>query len=546
MVRRSVKSSIWARMLAPAMVMVLIAGMFAGCGSGKSSADSTSAGTVTSASTVSQNSSNDSGKTGTRPGEKLKISYLRPVWGAATFTPGGDYEKALSEYANIEIDVQIIPVTEYDTKVKTTVAAGSLPDVMWAFGPSDPFWREMEGQGAFAKIDDYLNANPTVKSTVSDTVWGQMKNSDGSTYFLPRTIASVVPFFTYYRLDWFEAKGIAEPKTIDELNAALTKIKQEYPKVVPITVGTGGTEWMFKDLGTAFGCSVGSWVPDNTGKIVPSFGTKEQEDYFFWLQDLRRNGLLDPEVGVNPDVSHGKQKFMSGRAAAYPGGYPDFIEITSALKKSDPNAKVGIMSPLTGPTGIKGGTRTVYPVDRGLYFNAKSDKVKDFFTFLEWWLTEGTDFRRYGVEGKTYKVENGKKVSIPDAEREEAYKSTQIEPLCFIDLPAEQLDFENWRASFKGAGIEDQFDYWVNKFNEYMAVRYPDYLSPTVISQTNKEIGAQIWEGAMASAYGSVLLDTKADRKTYEAAYQKWLEQGGSKIIDEINAAQTDKSKPNY
>jgi ABC-type glycerol-3-phosphate transport system substrate-binding protein len=375
-----------------------------------------------------------------------------------------------------------------------------------------------------------------------------MKNSDGSTYFLPRTIASVVPFFTYYRQDWFEAQGIAEPKTIDELNEALAKIKKAYPDASPITVGLGGFEWMFKDLGTSFGCSVGSWVPDakDPGKIVPSFGSKEQEDYFFWLQDLRRKGLLDPEVGVNPDVSHGKQKFMSGRAAAYPGGYPDFIEISSALKKSDPNAKVGIISPLTGPTGIKGGTRTVYPVDRGIYFSSKSDKTKDFFTFLEWWLTAGTQFRRYGVEGKTYKVVDGKNVSIPDAEREDAYKATQIEPLTFIDLPQEQLDFENWRGSFQGAGIEDKFDYWVGKFNEYSAVRFPDYLSPTVVSQTNKEIGAQIWEGAMAPAYGSVLLDTKTDKAAYEAAYKKWLDQGGSKIIDEINAAQTDKSKPNY
>ncbi len=536
------------RFLSLLLCLVTLTGLLAGCANtGATAPGSTAPGTNTGSVTTSDQTADTQAGRG---GELLSFSYLRPVWGPATFVAGGEYEKALFQYANIDAEVQIIPVMEYDAKVKTIVSGGNLPDVMWAAGPADPFWRDLENQGAFKSLDELLDSHPTVKANVSESVWNQMRNpDDGKIYFLPRSIASDVPFFTYYRKDWFDAQGIAEPTTIDELNQALEKIKNAYPSAVPMTVGMGGFEWMFKDLGTSFGCTVGGWVPsaDDANTIVPAFLSAEQKSYFFWLQDLRKGGLLDPEVGINPDTNHGKAKFMAGTAAAYPGGYPDFIEITAALKKTDPSAEVAIMAPLTGPTGIQGGTRTSYPVDRGMYFSVKSEVTEEFFDFLEWWFTDGTDFRRYGVEGEMYTVTDGKKVSIPDADRKDDFKSPQLEPLNFMGLVEEELDFEGtWRPAFVSNGIEDKFDYWLAKFQKYCEVRYPDYLSPTVQSKTNAELGAQIWESTMSTAYGAVLLDVNGTEAQYDEQAKAWLAQGGQAIIDEFNAAQADKSKPNY
>lgn len=485
-----------------------------------------------------------------RGGEKLSFSYLRPVWGPATFVKGGAYEKALFDYANIEVDVQIIPVMEYDAKVKTIAAGGQFPDVMWAAGPADPFWRDLEDQGAFKSIDDLLASHPTVKSTVSETVWNQMRNpADGMIYFLPRTIASDVPFFTFYRKDLFDAQNIEEPKTIEELEAALVIIKNEYPDIVPITVGMGGLEWMYKDIATSFDTTVGGWVPSDTdiNTIVPSNITENYQDFIFWLQNLRRQGLLDAEAGINPDVNFGKNKFKAGQAAAYPGGYPDFIEISVALAQIDPSAEVAILPALVGPDGVQGGTRTSYPVDRGMYFSTASDVIEEFFDFLEWWLTDGSTFRLYGVEGEQYTIEDGEYIRLPETEVKDDFKSTQIEPLTFIGLPEEQLDWEGyWRPVFETSGIGEKFDYWHARFMEYCQVRFPDYLSPTVRSETSIEIGGQIYEATIGSVYGSVFLDISGTREQYQTQVDEWLNRGGKTIIEEINAVQTDKSKPTY
>lgn len=546
------KYQLWKRICALTLSGIMVAGIMTGCGQdGGKTPGSSQGGTSQEASEPGTGTDGtDAGTVVGRGGETLKFTYLRPVWGPATYTPGGEYEKALFEYANIDTEVQIIPVIEYDAKVKTIVAGGTLPDVMWAAGPGDNFWRELENQGAFQSIDELLDSHPTVKANIDETVMEQMRNpEDGKLYFLPRTIAADVPFFLYYRKDWFDAQNIAEPTTIEELNQALDTIKNAYPDVSPITVGMGGFSWMYKDLATSFGCTIGGWVasPEDPDKIVPSNITKEQEDFYFWLQDLRKNGWLDPEVGINPDANHGKQKFMAGKAAAYPGGYPDFIEISAALKKSDPDAVVGIMQPLTGPTGIKGGTRTSYPMDRGMYFSSEFGDIEGFFDFLEWWLTDGTTFRRYGVEGEMYNVVDGKIVTIPDDQRKEDYKATQIEPLSFFNLKEEELDFENtWKPSFESNGIADTYEYWYDSFMAYCENRFPDYLSPTVVSPTNVDIGAQIFESTLSGAEGSILLDTKGTREEWQKQVQAWLDQGGSKIIDEINAGQASKSKPTY
>jgi len=486
-----------------------------------------------------------------KEGDTLQFTYLRPVWGAATYTADGPYEKAVEEAANVSVDVQIVPVTEYDAKAKLIISSREFPDVMWALGPVDASWREFEDQGAFYPIDELLESHPAVKATVADDIWEMMRNEDGHIYFLPNTTSSEIPFFMYYRKDWFDELGIAEPTTIAELEAALEKIKTEMPDVIPMTVGLGSSRWMFKDVGTAFGAVINSWQPskDDPNTLMPSFMTEEQKDYIFWLQDMYARELLDQDADLNPDTSHGKNKFMSSRAACYPGGYPDMLELYAALQQSDPEAEIGIMGPFTGPTGIEGGLRVNFPVDRGMYFNAQLSpaKIKAIFDFLEWTLTEGFNLCYYGIEGKMCtKNADGSFSKIPNSMREDAYKSTQIEPLGFLNHQDYLVDFKDYQSQFEMLGIGDKYQYWYDEFQDYCSNKFYDYLVPTVKSETNIRIGSQLEENYLNQTMASVILDHNVTRAFYDRAAQAWLKNGGQDIMNEFNAAQKDKSKPNY
>ncbi len=484
-------------------------------------------------------------------GDTLSFSYLRPVWGAATYTKGGPYEQALFEAANVNINVQIVPVAEYDAKAAMIVTSGKFPDVMWALGPVDATWRDIEEQGAFYPIDELLESHPAVKATCSDDVWEMMRNQDGHIYFLPNTTSAEIPFYMYYRKDWFDELGIAEPTTIAELEAALETIKVAKPEVIPMTTGLGEIRWMFKDLGTSFGAVINTWQPskDDPNTLIPSFATEEQKTYLLWLQNMRSRGLLDNESDLNPDFSHGKQKFITGKAACYPGGYPDVLETYPQLLANDPDAEIGIMSPLTGPDGTQGGIRVNFPVDRGMYFNGQldADKMEAIFDFLEWTLTDGHDLYYYGIEGKMCTVnDDGSKSKIPVAQREDAYKSAQVEPLTFLNRREDLVDFADYEDQFEALGIGEFYPTWRAKWDEYCANKYYDYLIPTLRSETNIAIGSQIQESYLNATFGALILNPDVTAAQYDQAVAAWLEAGGQKIIDEFNAAQADKSKPEY
>ena len=481
----------------------------------------------------------------------LTFSYFRPLWGASTYVKDGPYEKALEEAANVKINVQIVPVGEYDAKAQIMLSSKKFPDVMWALGPVDASWRGTENQGAFYPIEELLESHPAVKATAADDIWEMMRNEDGHIYFLPNTTSSEIPFYLYYRKDWFDELGIAEPTTIAELEKALEQLKVAKSEVIPMTVGNGEVRWMFKDLATSFGAVINTWQPskEDPNTLIPSFSTEEQKEYLFWLQKMRSRGLLDAEADLNPDFSHGKQKFMTGKAACYPGGYPDMLEIYPQLLANDPDAEIGIMSPLTGPDGTKGGLRVNFPVDRGMYFNASlsAEKIEKIFDFLEWTLTDGHDLYYYGIEDKMCVVnEDGTKSKIPESMREDAYKNAQVEPLKFLSRREDLVDFADYEDQFEALGLGQYYENWRAKWDEYCANKYYDYLVPTVKSETNTKIGSQIQESCLNSTFGAVILSPDVTKKQYDDAVSAWLAAGGQDIIDEFNAAQTEKTKPTY
>jgi putative aldouronate transport system substrate-binding protein len=508
------------------------------------------AGTVLGCSSPGDDSNDAAGGTGGK-GKKVKFSYLRPTWGPATYTKGGAYEKQLFEEANVEIDVQIVPVIEFDAKINTILAGGDIPDVIWANGPVVKRDRELQEQGAFLPINKYLDMYPAVRKAVPEGIWQKLQDAKGDIYFIPNLIYPIVPFELYYRKDWFDKLGIPEPTTTQEFVAALEKIKDSDPDgngkkdTIPFTMGY---EWSFKDLGTAFGFSQFSWEPspEDPNKLIPWFMKDKEINSYFWMQDLHKRGLLDPEFKVNAEPNFAGDKFKAGKAAVLPNHWAGYVDTVTKLQKVDPNAEVGIMSPLKGPDGQVGGNRSVFPMDRGFYVSAKAKDPDGFFRFLNWTLTDGSGLRRYGVEGKMYTLKDGKKIPIPDADRENDYKGPQLEPLRFIDPMSEKLDWEATALGFEGAGMSDKFDYVKKKFEEYAKTDYPDYRDPTVATPYASEKGSKLWNDYMQQLHASVIINHNVTKEQWIEAVEKWKKAGGDKILEEQNELQKDKSKPNY
>jgi len=525
------------------LVLVMIATMLAACSSNKD-------GGKASESNAAQGGESTASKPAESEAKPVKFSYVRPVWGPATYTKGGPYEKEMFKRAHAEIDVQIIPVTEYDQKIMTIIASGDIPDVFWAAGPTDKKFKDMQDQGAFLKINEYLDKYPAIKEAVPQSVWDMLTDDKGNIYFIPNVQNPLIPIFMYYRQDIFEKLGIPEPKTVKELEDALVKIKQSDSKMIPLTAQD--TIWGLGALSTSFGYTQFGWGPaagedkENPNTIVPFYLAKGMKEYYFYLKKLRSNGLLDKEFLMAKNWDHAKQKFTSGQAAVLGINWGYGPEIYSTLKKTHPEAKIGVLPPLEGPDGAMGGMRTFGGWDRGMYINAKMADPDGFFRFLNWTLTEGNDFRRYGIEGKMYKVVDGKKIPQGDDQTEADYKIGQVEPLKFLTPVSEALDWDVLEATYEGSGVGEAFADAKAKFDAYKAVQYPDYRNYTIFSPLEVEQGAQLYADYLQSVIDGAIINDKVTEKEWDAAIDKYLKAGGQKIVDEVNELQKNKSKPNY
>ncbi|MGC4105859.1 MAG: extracellular solute-binding protein [Thermomicrobiales bacterium] len=470
----------------------------------------------------------------------VKFSYLRPTWGPATFTKDGPYQQQLEELGKVDIEVQIIPVIDFDTKINTILASGEIPDVIWGSGPAAQIWKDAQDQGAFAPINSYLDKYPAVKDAVPQAFWDLLADDNGDIYFVPNLIYPVVPFFMFYRQDLFEANGLKEPTSTDEYVTTLEGLVGD-GDFSPMTMGY---PWHWKDFSTAFGFASNAWQPeaDNADRIVPWYVQDPQIETYYWFQDLYKRQLLDQNYGVSPEPNFSDDRFEGGKAAIAFSHWGNFAKFQTSLSKLDANAKVGVLDPL----GDDAGTRVVFPIDRGFYISAAFGNAEGFFDFLNWSLTNGTTFRRYGIENETYKVVDGAGVLITNSDRKNEYQTAQIEPLRFLDPMSEKLDWDAIKRDYEGAGLGDSFEYVKGKFERYAQNGFYDYRNTMIISPLDGKNGSRLYEDYLRSVIDSVIINADRTREDWDKAVASWGDAGGNAIIDEVNTLQTDKSQPDY
>ncbi len=482
----------------------------------------------------------------------VRFSYLRPVWGPATYEKGSDFEKELFSRANVEIAAEIIPVFDYEVKIPVLVAGGTLKDVMWHAGPAWGTAHDMIEQGAFLALNDYLEKYPAVRDAVGDTLWTLTRSPDGNNYFFPMPLAAYVPFPFSYRTDVYDELGLSEPDSVEELVDQLKKIKSDMPDIIPLTAHEYSL-WYFQNTGVSYAYPWGNWVPaegesyDNPETIVPGNVTQEFKEFLLFLQSLRKEGVIDPDYMVTTGLK-GIDKFRAGEAAVMTGHWGALPQDNYELRKSVSDGDISYMKALQGPKQPMGAS-TLQGFDRGFGITVQAkDKIDDIFKFLNWAYTEGYDFMRYGIEGKTYTVEDGVKVSIPDTERESGYVGPNIEP---FGLPPKTVDtwpkWDEMLVSYRQLDVEEKLPDTAKMFKTAADNSMPNWNHLTY-SPTSGEKGSQLFEQYTRPMQEKYTIDPDLPPSAFDEANEQWLANGGQQIIDEVNEIQQDKSpiKPVY
>lgn len=297
------------------------------------------------------------------------------------FTASPEYTDAFNAYIaeykkvkpNVTINLEIMQA-DYNTVLKSRIAAGSTPDVFQTTAGGDI--------DTFAEYSADLTDQP-LAAAMTDAVRANMTSSDGKVLGLP---VKGNLFSLIYNKDLFEQAGITTfPKTTAELDDAIAKLEAKGTKPF---ANAYKEWWVWKHVFQHFVNAAAQDKGVTTKDLVNSFiaGDAKIKDYpvlynnfFDFIDKTVKHGTDKPlERDSNAQISD----FATGKAAIMVGkGAWD----EEAIKKINPDIKIGIAG---YPVSDKPEQATIITgADQALRINKDSAVVNETIEFFNWLYT---------------------------------------------------------------------------------------------------------------------------------------------------------------
>lgn len=428
----------------------------------------------------------------------------------------------LQEMTGAKLDVTWVPAKVYEDKLSATIASGELPQVILVTNNKAPHIVNAIRSGMFWELGpyfkDYPNLSKLDKQIIANT------SIDGKVYgvFRSREWLLARGGITY-RKDWLDNLGLSVPKTTDELYQLFKAFTENDPDKNGKKDTIGAAEQkslvILNTILPYFGAPNG-WAVEG-GKFTPAFMTPEYLNALKFMKRLYDEKLINQDFAA-PGQSI--QDYMNkGQAGLYFGVLDDISNKFNDLPKLFPQAKLSAFNRIAGPKGERTYASSGY---NGVFMVPKTSvkteaELKQVLGFLDKLVTEEmATFMRWGIEGRHFKMENGKP-TILDVNLD----TVEMQPL-------RQINASNMGKAKPGVFTpEYELSLQLIEDNKKIAVTNPaePLLSSTVVekgSELNK-----IVDDARIKFIMGVL-----DEAGWKAEIEKWRKAGGDKVMEEYSA----------
>lgn len=571
------------RFLAVVLAVVLVTSLFVSCG--KKADTNTSSGSNTgSESTTGKESSeanlpvdeNGNPSPFGRYKEPITVRIAQSV-NATDVIPEGQtatdnqYTRYVKEKMNIDVEVvwQAASGNDFDQKVNMSIAAGDLPDILVV---KEAQFRSILESGLAAELSDVYNvyASDTIKTMIDKTEGKSMQavTKDGKMMALPGVQVEMDGYnLLWIRQDWLDKLGLEAPKTIQDVydvGKAFVDNKMAGDKTIGLLGPTSGNILYHNFLNSANGTYTldgifasfkaypGMWLKDQDGNAVYGSLTPETKTSLEYLAKMYKDGILDQELGTRKDAG---EAFKSGQAGMFFGpwwmGYGGIKDAVA----NDPEASwVAYASPLTseGTWEPRLGASTIeytivnkdfdHPEAVMLLTNYLVRDEKDMDTtslgpsyYPARTVLAALDECTYSVEVLREYLKTGKAPEFDSAlyklldDDIANVKATKLEP--YDDMRIQYWspkndNFSRMISLLNGAGcvVDAEQNLEVNK------------VYSLIYSQT--ETMEKRWTNLKKledEVFLKIILGT-ASIDEFDAFVQKWKEQGGDQITEEVQA----------
>lgn len=288
--------------------------------------------------------------------ETITISFGRCTSANPKLPEGDTYENnAYFDWVLERLNVQCTDYfeasgDEYTRQVSLAIASEDLPDVMCVYNQSDV--RELAENDMIADLTDVYNNYAT--DYIKELYDAYDGRAFASSMYEDRLVAlpSLMPEvcnMVWVRQDWVDQLELtvdADEDSIisrDEIEMLAKAFMEANPAGVSDPVGIALSATFTGDgtlsplmLFNSFGAYPGRWLVDEDGKAYEGSVAAENKDALEYLAYLYKEGILDPQFGVNDDIN---AYLTSGRTGIAFGVWylPDTI--FNQVKTLDPAAE---------------------------------------------------------------------------------------------------------------------------------------------------------------------------------------------------------------
>lgn len=453
--------------------------------------------------------------------EPLAVSLMIPYWNPEAPKADSEVFKQLQAYTNTKLDISWVPASSYTDKLNALIASKDLPQIIYmlANGNKNSGLVNALRSGMFWEIGPYLKDYPNL-SKISDDLLKQSA-VDGKIYGLfkafPQARDGIV-----IRKDWLDTLQLQEPKTIDELIKVMEAFTLQDPdkngKNDTYAVGSATGINGFNSFVLYYG-GPNQWGVQE-GKITPSFLTDAYKKTLDLYRGFYQKNIINQDF---PSITSDFELFNKGKSGIFFGPLDDVQSRFADLYKSNPEAKLDVLSLIEGPAGARIPTRGVLPPQ--FLFPKTSIKSEEQLKQILGYMDKLSDAQaqnllKWGIEGVHYKLENG------EAVRTDAQKFTQ---------DVSQLDFLQYTEY--EAATPGTLEPVVKKALQMQKDNLPNAIPNVVqafISATFVQNGPEL--DKMISDAKTQYVTGKLDEAGWNKAVEQWRKQGGDKVIAEYEA----------
>ncbi|MGO4274666.1 extracellular solute-binding protein, partial [Paenibacillus sp. TAF58] len=333
--------------------------------------------------------------------------------------------KLITQKTGISIKAQF-PVGGNDDMFSLMVASNDYPDMVAAKGSAG----KLKDAGALIDlaplIDQYA---PNLKKLYGEYMKRlRWSNDDHGIYVLPTAGVNN----QYFKASGFELQhavvkelGYPPIKTVKDFENALKAYKDKHPTtadgkpIIPLSLNAGEWQILITTTNPAVATTGAPdegefYIDPKTYEAKFHYLRPEEKEYFRWLNHMNDIGLLDPESFVQKYDQY-KAKVASGRVLGLIDADWDYANEEALLKKDGKFDQTYTHFPVTLNETYKryDFQDTGYLAGTGISITKSAKDPVRIIKFLDFLASdEGQVLVNWGIEGKHYKVENGKRVIL--------------------------------------------------------------------------------------------------------------------------------------